>query len=505
MIKLLVDNCMTQIEGLEELGIVDRVSRALSYKLASAQYSWQSRNSGWDGRIRLLTSKHHFPTGCLDVVRETLTKNKVEFETVDNRTWVAPGTPLEWIGPEPYAYQTEIVKTCLAKRHGMVRAATGAGKTLTIAKLASEYNTKTVIYVVSLDLLEQMKEELEDCLNVPIGVVGNGECRIEDITVCSVWTAARAFEKTPAKKLKKTFEDVDIDTWSPSEQQRKRIADMVKSASLVVMDEAHFAAAESIKFVLSNSAAAANRFGFTATPWRTDGDDLLLEAAFGRVIFTINSSWLIDQGYLVPPVIYFRDIPRLEHAIAKNWPTVRSEYIIDNDQRNKFIIEQALSLLEKGRKPLVLFREHRHGEALKKLLPSHIRYRYATGKKNKAERKEIRREWEDGKIDLILASTIFDQGINLPTLDALIVADPGKSTSKALQRIGRVIRSHKPSGKKNAIIVELYDQCHYVDKHSYLRYQIYKTEERFQLKLGAEFSAYIDKREKNGKGTKASW
>jgi superfamily II DNA or RNA helicase len=502
MIKLTVDNCTTQIEGVEDLGIVDRISNSLSYKLASAQYSWQAKQTGWDGKVRLLTSQNRFPTGCLDTVCKTLQRYKLDYEICDERKWLVPENPIKWTGPTPYPYQIDMVESCLKNKHGMVRAATGAGKTLTIAKLVGEYNTSTVIYVVSLDLLEQMKEELEDCLDTPIGVVGNGECRIEKITVCSVWTAARAFERKKPKAIKRTFEESDIDTWSPSETQKHLIASMVKDAKLVIMDEAHFAAADSIKFVLSNSVSSANRFGFTATPWRTEGDDLLLEAAFGKIIHVIDSSWLIDNEYLVPPIIYFRDVPPLTDNVSKVWPKVKSKYIVENAERNKLLIDQVIKLLENGRKPLVLFREHKHGEILKSLLPGNIRYRYITGKKTKAERKEIRKEWEEGKLDLLLASTIFDQGINLPTLDALVVADPGKSTSKALQRIGRVIRSHKSSGKRNAIIVEFFDQCHYVDKHSYTRYLIYKTENRFKIKLGKEFAAYIAKKERYAKGNK---
>jgi superfamily II DNA or RNA helicase len=50
-----------------------------------------------------------------------------------------------------------------------------------------------------------------------------------------------------------------------------------------------------------------------------------------------------------------------------------------------------------------------------------------------------------------------------------------------LQRIGRVIRSNE--GKKNAIVVDFYDNCKYLRSHSEARLKIYKTEPAFKIKM----------------------
>ena len=134
------------------------------------------------------------------------------------------------------------------------------------------------------------------------------------------------------------------------------------------------------------------------------------------------------------------------------------------------------------------------------MLPEGINYRYVTGKTSSQERKQIREDFQAGKVDLILASTVYDQGVNLPALDALVLADPGKSTAKALQRVGRVIRGYKEGGKKNAIVIEVFDQTHYVNNHSYGRFNIYRTEEAFKFKMGKEFANFIKRKDRNGKG-----
>ena len=85
----------------------------------------------------------------------------------------------------------------------------------------------------------------------------------------------------------------------------------------------------------------------------------------------------------------------------------------------------------------------------------------------------------DHKIDCVLASKIFDIGVDIPSLAGLVIACGGKSTVKALQRVGRVIRKYP--GKKFAVVIDFYDQATYLDNHSKTRYKIYKSEDGFDV------------------------
>jgi len=364
-----------------------------------------------------------------------------------------------------------------------------SGKSLMIARMVYEFNLPTVIYVVSLDLLEQMRNTLEESLGIPIGMVGDGICDIKNITVCSAWTAGKVYAKGKNKEQKE--EDVIEDKWNPDFNQYSDIKAMIEEAKLIMLDEAQFAAASSIRSILNNSKSAAYRFGLSGTPWRSGGDDLLLEAAFGSNICDLKATQLINEGYLVPPKIAFRDILPPLHKIPRKWADVKNKYIINNEMRNELLIKNVVKLLDMGRKPLVLFRERKHGRLLESLLPNNINYRYVTGEVSKTERDEIRDDFKKGSVDLILASTVYDQGIDLPALDALVLAGGGKSTAKALQRIGRVIRGNPNGGKKDALVVETYDQSHYVKKHSIMRYKIYKTEPGFYIKTGIAMTKYV--------------
>jgi len=352
IITIHVDNSKSWIEGLDNLTAVDAISLELSYTLNSSFYSFKSRFGGWDGRHRLLTRKQEFPTGCLDRVKSVLSSFNLEYTVNDSREFFKPRQGLEWNGFNLYDYQNEIIDRCLDRKAGMVKACTGSGKGLILTRLAYEFNTKTVIYVISTDLLYQMHDILVKSLNVPIGMVGDGKCEIEDITVCSAWTVGKAF----SKKNIKAEEDVDPDKWTPNQEQGKRIRDMAREAKLLILDEAQFAAAESIKIILQNSVSAAHRFGFSGTPWRSSGDDILLEAAFGNTICDLKSSELIRLGYLVPAHFIFKTIPKHHEVLQKNWKTVKSEYIVNNEVRNKILIKEVLKLLDHDRKPLLLFK-----------------------------------------------------------------------------------------------------------------------------------------------------
>src|SRR5690606_21334147 len=93
-------------------------------------------------------------------------------------------------------------------------------------------------------------------------------------------------------------------------------------------------------------------------------------------------------------------------------------------------------------------------------------------------REKIKNDLEEGKIKCIVASRIFDIGLNLPILSGLIIASAGKSSVRALQRIGRVIRPYP--GKRFAAVIDFADQAPYLLDHAKRRKEIYETE--FEVK-----------------------
>ena len=72
------------------------------------------------------------------------------------------------------------------------------------------------------------------------------------------------------------------------------------------------------------------------------------------------------------------------------------------------------------------------------------------------------------------------EGLDLPILDILILGGGGKSSTRAFQRIGRVLRLHK--NKKRAIVFDFEDGTPMLNRHAKVRKKLYETEPAWDIK-----------------------
>ena len=63
------------------------------------------------------------------------------------------------------------------------------------------------------------------------------------------------------------------------------------------------------------------------------------------------------------------------------------------------------------------------------------------GEDNLEERNKVKQQLYDKEIDIILASSVYDVGVDLSILSGLVLCGGGKSSIKTLQRVGRVIQA----------------------------------------------------------------
>ena len=96
-------------------------------------------------------------------------------------------------------------------------------------------------------------------------------------------------------------------------------------------------------------------------------------------------------------------------------------------------------------------------------------------------RKDILSDFRNGDLDCLVATTLADEGLDIPILDAVILAGGGKSKIKALQRVGRALRLFP--NKVKAYVIDFMDNAHHLQKHSQERLKIYQTEEEFHIKI----------------------
>src|SRR5690606_25588717 len=84
------------------------------------------------------------------------------------------------------------------------------------------------------------------------------------------------------------------------------------------------------------------------------------------------------------------------------------------------------------------------------------------------------KDFGERRLPVLIASRILDEGVDVPTIDALILAGSRKSRIKTMQRLGRGLRGDK------LIAVEFANFTNdYLLRHSLQRYEDYKKEDCF--------------------------
>jgi len=462
--------------------LFNKLDIELSYKIQGAEFSkayrgYENSNGDWvewDGHKRLLQSNGRFPAGLYYRVLDFLTTNGIDPEIKDLRPELSHGNPiditdrLKELNIIPRPYQIEAAETAMCYDRGIVKAATSAGKTLIMVMITANLGKPTIILVIGIDLLYQTHDFFTSVFQKEIGIVGDGNCNIKDITVASVWTIGKVLDI----KDKVSLDDEIEKEKEISKDRYQEIKQMLNLGKLVILDECHISSASTI-VEISKSVRAEHVLGFSGSPFRDDNSELMIEAFLGKKIVDLSAKELINQGYLVKPIIKFL-APKPYPYKSGSYQRIYSKYIIENEQRNGMIIKAALKMIEQGFVPLILFNNIKHGDILYKMLKDKIQTVLLSGKDSSKVRERTKRDIEDGKIKCIIASRIFDIGLNLPILSGLIIASAGKSTVRCLQRVGRVIRLYP--GKKIAAVLDFADCAPYLSEHSQRRREIYESE-----------------------------
>lgn len=502
MSKIVIkNNKIAKLENFSE-EIIKKLNNILSFKIKGVEFTPAYQN-GWSGINRLLSKNNEFSLGLLPIVHRFLKVNGVKYTQEDLRPTISvePEVCLDEAfkiqGKEPRQYQIDIVNKAFECERGIVKAATGSGKTTIITMLTAKINKPTNIYVIGIDLLHQFHETLTSFFNEPIGKIGDGTIDIKRINVVSIWTAGKATSSNTNSKII-LDDEIDHEDYSPTDKEK--ILECLKAAKIHIFDECHTITCETAKDIYK-TINPERIYGFSGTPYRDDGADLLIHSILGEQIYNLNASVLIEQNFLTQPIIKFIDVPKTyNYTSSNNYQTVYKEYIVENEIRNKLIIDNAKSLIDKGYQVLVLFKQINHGKMLSSLFEEQgVQHEMLSGHDSSEKRELIKNKLLNNELSLILASSIFDIGVDISTLNALVLAGGGKSKIRALQRIGRIIRKHP--GKKIAAVVDFFDNVRWLRDHSRIRLSTYESEEGFKIILSK-----ILKQEKEKKNEKdASW
>jgi len=348
-------------------------------------------------------------------------------------------------------YQQACVAAIIDRaRKGVTRQAivmaTGTGKTCIFASLAplvKAKGKKTLILAHRSELLEQAADKIrmvDNTLTIGIEQAENTCTTLEDVVVASVPTLGR----TGSDRITK---------FSPDDY------------GLIICDEMHHSTSETylniFRYfdVLKGEVSTPNGrllLGFTATPTRAD--KVGLDKVYDEIVFNYNLQQGINDGYLSNIRAY---TVKTETDIS-NVATRKGDFAdgeladeVNNDERNKLIVDSYTDIAE-GEKALVFAVNVEHAETLTRWFSSagYIS-EYVVGTTPKDQRKQILKDYSDGKIQVLVGVGVFTEGFDEPSIKAVLMARPTKSSVLFMQAIGRGTRLSE--GKDHMKLIDFVD------------------------------------------------
>jgi DNA repair protein RadD len=316
-------------------------------------------------------------------------------------------------------YQTtadQAVQASLARgnRRVLLVSPTGSGKTVT----AREMIRREVLRGGAVLFLAHRKELIDQCsahldrIDVDHGVVMSTHPR------CAPWAPVQvASIPTLARRL-----------------------DRLPRATLVIVDEAHHARADSYGVVLAHYPGVPI-IGLTATPWRLDNKGL--GELFEDVVVATTPRQLIAEGYLVPYTGFAYDVPKLD-GVNKSHGDYQQrglELVMTQKSIAGNVVEQWCKHCVGDERTAVFAVSVAHSQQLvERFTAAGVAAEHLDGETPRDEREGILARLAAGDTQVVCNVNVLTEGWDLPSLAVAVLARPTLSVGLYLQMVGRVMR-----------------------------------------------------------------
>ena len=416
------------------------------------------------------------PRGLQDELWENIKQADIDYEMEDERQQ-GRKINVDFKG-ELRPEQDKALKELIRYDNGILHAATAFGKTVVSSAIIAQKKINTLIILESSALIEQWKEALEKFLNINEGLptyeTKTGRVRKRKSLIGTLQGAHDSMTGI-----------IDI-AMAGSLYKKGMYHKMMNEYGLVLIDECHHSASETIANVLKE-VKAKYVYGVTATPKRGDGLEKINYMLIGPIRYSYTAKEKAkEQGiqHLVYPR-FTRTVPPRGVITDKMHPNEAYEIIHNNDVRDEQIIEDVKNCVAAGRTPVVLSRYKDHSEKFYERLKSYADHVFLmTGNNSKKEHRKILEQMHqvDKNESLILIATgsLVGEGFDFPRLDTLFMATPVSFRGVVEQYAGRLNRDY--AGKENVII---YD---YVDNHITMFNNMYMKRLKAYKQIGYEIA-----------------
>lgn len=363
-----------------------------------------------------------FPSGLLRMVEKAAAEEGYKVDLVDTRTapcLADPDADLEWLRD----YQRAAVDAIVKKKRGILWLPTGAGKTEIIVGITRALPCFWLALVHRSQLADDIARRFEKrSPGLVAGRVLEGDADIPD----DANLVAATFQ-TIVSWLKKPIDD-------PMHELAKHL---LYKAQGVLIDETHTLPADTFYGVAMKTPNAYFRVGLSGTPLaRGDKKSMLALAALGPVVYRVKTELLIERGVLARPTVRLATVSG--ESKRPTWQGVYTECVVKGKARNATLV----ALAKRATKPGFLFvQQVEHGKDLaKRLTNAGIPAEFVWGSHSLAYRKSLMRRLVQGHFEILVCSSVFQEGIDVPELRSVIIGAGGKSVIATLQRLGRGMR-----------------------------------------------------------------
>lgn len=474
-----------------EKHVAKEVSEFFTFMVPGHQFTPAFRNRIWDGKIRLFNLQNYqLYLGLMSYLQIFCDERGYELEYSVKDTNLTSDYPLyhgkkfvnelqvqsRGVDIEVRDYQLEAFIAGMRNHRQLLLSPTASGKSLIIYMFVRQFikyhNLRGLIIVPTTSLVEQLYSDFADYSTK------NG------------WNVEENVHRVYQGKDKQTNKNVVISTWQSLYTLPK---EYFEQYDFIIGDEAHLFKAQSLTTIMTSLVNAKYRIGLTGTLDGTKTHKLVLEGLFGPVRKVTTTKELMDSGQVadleIKCLVLKHDDDICKLMKKAKYPE-ELEYLIFNEQRNKFIRNLALGL--EGNTLILYQFVDKHGKILYNMILEAEKLGdrkifFIHGKVDADAREEIRKIMETEKNAIVVASYgTFSTGINIRNLHNVVFASPSKSRVRNLQSIGRGLRN--ADGKTKAVLYDIADDLrsgehtNFTLNHFTERVKIY-NEERFSYKI----------------------
>lgn len=374
----------------------------------------------------------------------------------------------------PRDYQMDAFVHAIRSKRRIVISPTGSGKSLLLYLVCNyllKQGKRGLLIVPRSALVEQMFTDFEDYS------VNNGK---DMFKYC--W-------RVYSGRDKHSQHPIIISTWQSLQRLPK---EYFEQFDYVICDEVHQAQAKALTDIVSKCTKAEYRLGVTGTLSGAKAHEWVLIGLFGQIYKATTSAELMKKKQLAELTIKCLLLKYSEEE-CQYMKTAsyqeEIEYIISNVERNKFIVNLALSL--EGNTLMLFNYVDKHGKVLHDMLNKKVKNGrkvfFIHGGTDVEDREEIRRILETETNAILVGSIgVLSTGTNIVNLSNVIFASPSKSKIRNLQSIGRGLRVSET--KQSATLFDIADDFkwksrdNFTLKHFFERIKTY-SEEKFKFRI----------------------